>query len=253
MTAQVNALPMVDLIRDPAPGAAERDDEGVLLVTPRQELAGTLLRGLNHRGYRLRHLPDGLSVLLALREHPWPMAIVLASDLPDVSGLDVCSSLRSFGYRGHLLLLMRADQSAEKVAGFDAGADDVIDQSAGADELAARLRAQNRRLRMGRRDALPPARMAPLAEPMLTLNAAAIDRGRGHDNPLTPREQEVLEQMVLGLGNGEIAERLFLSLETVKTHVRNLMGKLKARHRTQAVIVALQSGYCLLPSGGAEP
>lgn len=251
MTARVNAMPMVDLIRDPALTAPGRSSDAVLLVTSRQDLARHLLKGMSDQGYSLCHLPDGLSALLALRDQPWPMAIVLASELPDVSGLEVCSSLRSFGYRGHLLLLLRAGQRGEKVAGFDAGADDVIDETAGADEMAARLRARNRRLTMGRRDGFSPAPMAPLPEPARTWEAAAM--GPGRDNPLTPREQEVLEQMVLGLGNGEIAERLFLSLETVKTHVRNLMGKLKARHRTQAVIVALQSGYCLLPAGRLGP
>jgi DNA-binding NarL/FixJ family response regulator len=60
---------------------------------------------------------------------------------------------------------------------------------------------------------------------------------------LTEREQDVLRLMASGLSNGEIAETLTLGGETVKTHVANILGKLGARDRTQAVIVAYQSGF----------
>ena len=51
---------------------------------------------------------------------------------------------------------------------------------------------------------------------------------------LSPREREVLELLVDGLQGPEIAEQLFLSLETVRTHIRNAVGKLGARTRVQA-------------------
>jgi len=60
---------------------------------------------------------------------------------------------------------------------------------------------------------------------------------------LTDREQEVLRLMARGLSNAEIASELILGLQTVKTHVANVLAKLHARDRTQAVIKAYESGF----------
>jgi DNA-binding NarL/FixJ family response regulator len=76
---------------------------------------------------------------------------------------------------------------------------------------------------------------------------AALHAGRDGDRVararLTDREGEVLELMAKGLSNAEIAGVLVVSVETVKTHVGNILAKLQARDRTQAVIAAYESGF----------
>ncbi|WP_395360321.1 response regulator [Streptomyces sp. YH02] len=68
-------------------------------------------------------------------------------------------------------------------------------------------------------------------------SAAALPRAA-----LTGREEEVLRLMATGLSNPEIAESLTVSLETVKTHVGNVLTKLGAQNRTHAVVIAYESG-----------
>ena len=68
------------------------------------------------------------------------------------------------------------------------------------------------------------------------------DQARVAELGLTPRELDILEAMAAGLSNKEIAERLFVSENTVKTHAARLFSKLSARRRTQAVQLAKEAG-----------
>jgi DNA-binding NarL/FixJ family response regulator len=80
------------------------------------------------------------------------------------------------------------------------------------------------------------------------IRALAATHGRGgkpglSHAGLTEREAEVLRLMATGMSNTEIGQQLFVSVQTVKTHVGNVLAKLQARDRTQAVITAYESGF----------
>ncbi len=70
---------------------------------------------------------------------------------------------------------------------------------------------------------------------------------------LSEREREVLRLVARGRSNREIAEELFVSTETIKSHVGSVLLKLEARDRTQAVIAAYESGFVTRGDGSAEP
>lgn len=92
---------------------------------------------------------------------------------------------------------------------------------------------------------IPPERtVAEQAESALAREAkwaAVVFEGHGRAK-LTKREREILTLIACGLQGGEMAERLFLSPETIKSHVQNSMGKLGARTRAHAVAIALLTG-----------
>jgi PAS domain S-box-containing protein len=103
------------------------------------------------------------------------------------------------------------------------------------------------RARLARTDGLSV--LAWVAQPLRVLPADAESPGaarrgrrvRGSDE-LTARETEILQLMAHGFENAEISRRLFISRETVKTHVRRVLHKLHARSRTHAVALAIRHG-----------
>jgi DNA-binding NarL/FixJ family response regulator len=80
------------------------------------------------------------------------------------------------------------------------------------------------------------------AEELPSAGAAPAPRTDARIDDLTHREREVLLAVAEGLSNAEVAERLFLSEATVKTHVGRILAKLGVRDRVQAVVLAYESG-----------
>ena len=110
---------------------------------------------------------------------------------------------------------------------LQAGAISYLLKNVSADELAAAIRAAH----MGRSTLAPEAAEA-------LVRAAAQPPERGFD--LTARERDVLELMVKGLSNVEIAESLVVSQSTIKTHVSSILAKLGVASRTEAVALAIK-------------
>jgi len=92
---------------------------------------------------------------------------------------------------------------------------------------------------------VPVEVQVPVPVPVPTSGPFQRNESRLAELGITPRELEILEAMAAGLSNREIAERLFVSENTVKTHAGRLFDKLAARRRTQAVQLAKEAG--LLP------
>jgi NarL family two-component system response regulator LiaR len=82
----------------------------------------------------------------------------------------------------------------------------------------------------------------PVEVPVSSSRAFVPNTARQEQLRITPRELEILELMAAGLSNREIAERLYVSENTVKTHAGRVLDKLNARRRTQAVQLAREAG-----------
>ena len=118
----------------------------VVLADDDRAIRESLARALQLEGYEVTAVADGAAALTAFRDVT-PDVLVLDVTMPDIDGLTVCRVLRAERDRTPILMLTARTETADRVAGLDAGADDYLPKPFDLDELLARLRALLRRSR----------------------------------------------------------------------------------------------------------
>ena len=116
----------------------------LLLADDDRAIRESLARVLGLEGYEVAEVADGIEALARLRDEPAEL-VVLDVMMPGIDGLAVCRVLREQGDRTPVLMLTARVETADRVAGLDAGADDYLVKPFEVDELLARLRALTRR------------------------------------------------------------------------------------------------------------
>ncbi|MEM7726971.1 MAG: response regulator transcription factor [Cyanobacteria bacterium P01_A01_bin.45] len=199
--------------------------------------------------------PNALEGLKLLQiQHP-DVAIVDIG-LPDRDGIELTREIKSAANIGEtktkVLILTLRDSKESVLAAFAAGADSYCMKDKYDNLLEAVRHTYNgnawidpaiARIVLQQAQQSPKDSSATLVENTATLRSNSIDNNDSIDPyTLTERELEVLQLIVEGCSNAVIAERLYITVGTVKTHVRNILNKLCADDRTQAAVRALRSG-----------
>lgn len=170
-----------------------------------------------------------------------PDIVLLDLDLAGRSGLAYVGQLHIAAPSARILVLSGTDKVEDMVAAFRAGAIGFLSKQHPVEEFPAALRA----VHAGQSLLPPEAASAVLhafreeSRPMAVAQVATAG--------LSARELEVLNLLARSMSNREIASELFISENTVKNHVSNVLSKLEARTRVEAVTSALSSGLIELP------
>ncbi|TDQ57601.1 LuxR family two component transcriptional regulator [Mesocricetibacter intestinalis] len=163
-------------------------------------------------------------IALALRMSP--DLIILDLNMKGLSGLDTLKALRREGVDARILILTVSDSKADVYALIDAGADGYLLKDTEPDTLLEQIRSV----------AQGEVILSDSIKNLLLQQHAC-------ENPihsLTDREMDVLQLIATGLSNKQIAAQLFISEETVKVHIRNLLRKLNVHSRVAATVLYLE-------------
>lgn len=162
-----------------------------------------------------------------------PDVVLMDVRMPRVDGIQATRRLTGARPNGPRVLVITTFENDEYVyEALRAGAAGFLLKRARPEEVVAAIRVV--------------ARGESLLFPAAIRRLAGAYAGAGRQDPLrgrlTGRETEVLRLMAAGLSNAEIAAELVVGVETVKTHVGNVLAKLHVRDRTQAVVLAYEAG-----------
>ncbi|MFI0819328.1 response regulator [Streptomyces sp. NPDC021098] len=225
------------------PGGASAAHRTVrVLVVDDEELTRTGLRTLLSAKPDLTvvgEAADG-SEVLPLVEESRPDVVLMDVRMPSVNGIEATRRLRAAWAEPPKVIVITTFENDEYVYdALEAGASGFIRKRAPAEQIAHAIRLV----------ASGDSVLFPEAVARLTTGRPVRREAVARVAALTRREAEILQLMAEGLTNQRIAEVLTVSLETVKTHVGNVLAKLGAGNRTQAVILAFEAG--LAPRGQA--
>ncbi|SBT46581.1 response regulator [Micromonospora narathiwatensis] len=166
-----------------------------------------------------------------------PDVVLMDLSMPNVDGVEATRRLAATGSRARVVVLTTYADDDWVFAALQAGARGYLTKDAGADDIRAAIVA----VASGEAQ-LDPSVQRRLLDALAKTPAGVTGTPSVPDDGLTARETEVLTEIAQGRSNGEIAQRLYVSEATVKTHVNHLLAKTGCRDRAALVAYAFRTG-----------
>jgi len=166
-----------------------------------------------------------------------PDVVLMDIRMPKSSGIEACRAMKEVAPSAKIVMLTISDEEEDLFEAIRAGASGYLLKDIPLDEVAEVVRAVH-----GGQSLINPSMAAKLLTEFAAL-ARREETERVQDVPaprLTDREIQVLKLVARGMNNRDIAKELFISENTVKNHVRNILEKLQIHSRMEAVMIAVR-------------
>lgn len=165
-----------------------------------------------------------------------PQVVMMDLQMPGIGGLEATSVIHAELPDVQILVFTVSENEADLLAAIKYGARGYLLKNAGAEELVQAIQI------IAQGGVVIASGMATKLLSELSQRPAPREQKGEQVEGLSPREREVLEMVARGASNNEIASALFISDNTVKTHLRNILDKLHLANRSQAVAYAARLG-----------
>ncbi len=209
----------------------------LVLIDDHEALRGALEVMLEQAGHEVVGAAGNLAAAMDLLEHSDPEVALVDIRLPDRSGIDLTRELLA-RHPDLAVVLYTGDSDADLLyEGLDSGARGYALKAGSMEELLAAIE--------------QVASGTSYVDPRLD-RILLSPRATSRVPRLSPRERELMHLMAEGHTAEQIGDQITVSVETVRTHVRNVIRKLQARNRVHAIAIALQRGEIELEQHGSH-
>ncbi|MGH2811246.1 MAG: response regulator [Actinomycetota bacterium] len=177
---------------------------------------------------------DGAEAV-AMAEEVVPDVVLMDVRMPKRSGIEATAGLKEVLPNTKILMLTVSDEESDLYEAIKAGASGYLLKEISIEEVADAVRAAQ-----AGQSLISPSMASKLLNEFTTMAKQASERQSVPAPRLTKRELEVLKLVAKGMNNRDIANDLFISENTVKNHVRNILEKLHLHSRMEAVVFAVK-------------
>jgi DNA-binding NarL/FixJ family response regulator len=164
-----------------------------------------------------------------------PDIVLMDVRMPKRGGIDACTAIHETVPSAKIIMLTISDEEADLYDAIKAGAMGYLLKEISIEEVASAIRAVH-----GGQSLISPSMASKLLTEFASMIKKNDDRQQVPTPRLTDREMEVLKLVAKGLNNRDIAKQLFISENTVKNHIRNILEKLQLHSRMEAVVYAVR-------------
>jgi two-component system NarL family response regulator len=164
-----------------------------------------------------------------------PDIVLMDVRMPRRGGIDATSTIKQSVPSAKIVMLTISDEEADLYDAIKAGAMGYLLKEISIDEVATAIRAVH-----GGQSLISPSMASKLLTEFASMIKKSDDRPQIPAPKLTEREMEVLRLVAKGMANRDIAKHLYISENTVKNHIRNILEKLQLHSRMEAVVYAVR-------------